>query len=335
MRKLLLCLFPLLLLAQDKSPQEIQAELDQAEAQFEHAKELFNPWYSGPLITGSAAMMPPGVANIQPYIFVTDVFAVFNGDRHAVDIPDLINANPLFIIQTGITSWMDTILTVQGDENWKGHYQSGGFGDTTLQLGLKILKQGLWIPAMKIYINETFPTGRYQNFSVGKAAVSSTGSGTYTTSFSLNSSKILFWDTLHPTSFRLSLNYYIPTSVHVRGFNAYGGGFGTHGTVHPGNTFKLSFGTELSLTQRWVIANDLVYQATSRTTFTGDLGVDTKGAPAVMGNGSSDSLSLAPALEYNFSPNLGILAGVWFTVYGRNSADFISGIFTVTYTYDW
>jgi len=335
MNKLLLFLFPLLLLAQDKSPQEIQEELNHAEAQFEHAKELFNPWYAGPLITGSASMMPPGMANIQPYIFVTDTYAVFNEDRHSVDIPDIINANPLCVIQTGITSWMDTILTVQGDENWQGHRQSGGLGDTTLQLGLKILKQGLWIPAMKIYLNETFPSGRYQNFSSGKAAVSSTGAGAYTTSFSLNTSKILFWDTLHPTSLRLSLNYYIPTSVHVRGFNAYGGGFGTSGTVHPGQTFKLSFGTEISLTQRWVIANDLVYQTSGRTTFTGNLGVDSTGAPAVVGNGSNDSLSLAPALEYNFTPQLGALAGVWFTVYGRNSSNFISGIFTVTYTFSW
>ncbi len=335
MRKLLLLLFPLLLLAEGKSPQEIQAELDHAEAQFEHAKELFNPWYSGPLITGSAAMMPPGIANIQPYLFVTDIYAAFDEDRHSVDISKIINANPLFIIQTGITSWMDTILTVQGEESWQNHHQSGGFGDTTLQLGLKILKQGLWIPAMKIYINETFPTGRYENFSADKAAVSTTGSGAYTTSFSLNASKILFWDTLHPTSFRLSLNYYISTSVHVHGLNAYGGGFGTKGTIHPGNTFKLSFGTEMSLTQRWVLANDLVYQATSRTTFSGNPGVDAKGDLAPIGNGFSDSLSLAPAIEYNFSPNLGILAGVWFTVYGRNSSNFVSGVFTVTYTYNW
>ena len=63
MLKFILLLIPFLLIAQDqpiKSPEEIQAELDQAEAQFRKAEKMFNPWYTGPLIASSASMVPPG-----------------------------------------------------------------------------------------------------------------------------------------------------------------------------------------------------------------------------------------------------------------------------------
>jgi hypothetical protein len=316
-----------------KSPEQIQQELNEAQAKFQHAKELFNPWYAGPLLTGSASMMPPGMMNIQPYIFVTDNYAVFDQERHSVDVPNLWNLNPVVIAQAGITSWLDTVLTVQTETNWKQHHNYTNLGDTTWQLGFKVLKQGLWVPGIKFYLNETFPTGRFNHLKPKRLGVDSTGAGSFVTGFSLNFAKIVFWDTLHPLSLRLSLTYGIPTTVHVRGFNTYGGGFGTRGKVRPGNSFKASLGTEWSFTQRWVIANDVVYTCAGRTTFNGDPGVTSDGLPATVGGGSNDSLSLAPALEYNPNPNLGILGGVWFTVYGRNTSNFISYIFSVTYTF--
>jgi len=58
--------FPLILSAQEaKTPEQVQGELEQAEKRFQHAKELFNPYYTGPLITPSAAMIPPGMIPIR------------------------------------------------------------------------------------------------------------------------------------------------------------------------------------------------------------------------------------------------------------------------------
>lgn len=319
-----------------KSPEQIQEELVQAEQRFRHAQQMFNPWYAGPLLTGSASMMPPGQANIQPYLFVTDNYATFNGNHHSESIPDLVNFNPVFIVQTGITNWLDTVLTIQGDVNWQSGQSAGGFGDTTLQLGFLILRQGLYIPGIKLYLNETFPTGRYQKLSATKSGLEATGGGAFQTSATLNTAKIILWNTLHPMSLRLSLSYYVSAPLHVKGFNNYGGGYGTSGTVYPGNTFKASLGTEVSLTQNWVFANDVVYQTSNRTRFSGTAGTtgpNGTGSTASVGSGSSDSLSLAPAIEYNFSANLGLLGGVWFTVYGRNTHNFVSGILSVTYTF--
>src|SRR5271169_1609577 len=72
-----------------KTPEEIQEELNEAEHQYEHALKLFNPWYTGPLITPSATMVAPGYAMWQPYIYFTDTYANYDNHRHVVDRPNL------------------------------------------------------------------------------------------------------------------------------------------------------------------------------------------------------------------------------------------------------
>src|SRR5690606_33928892 len=105
-------------------------------------------------------------------------------------------------------------------------------------------------------------------------------------------------------------------------FNSYGGGFGTKGRVHPGGSFQADFGLEVALTQNWVLANDLVYTFQNATHFSGNPGtVSPGGAPASVRSPYSDNLSLAPAIEYNFNSNLGLLVGTQFSVYGRNSSN--------------
>ena len=138
--------------------------------------------------------------------------------------------------------------------------------------------------------------------------------------------KLLLWDTLHPLNTRLALGYTIYTPVHVKNFNTYGGGFKTRGVVFPGNAFNADLGLELSISQRWVIALDSVYTFTNRTHFHGNPGMTSSGTKASVGKGYSDQLSFAPAIEYNFSDKMGLIGGAWFSVYGRNSSNFVSGI---------
>ena len=56
----------------------IEKELKSAEEEFREAKKMFNPWYTGPLLTPSAHILPPGYFNIQPYLFLTNNYARFN-----------------------------------------------------------------------------------------------------------------------------------------------------------------------------------------------------------------------------------------------------------------
>jgi hypothetical protein len=42
-------------------------------------------------------------------------------------------------------------------------------------------------------------------------------------------------------------------------------------------------------------------------------------------------VGLAPAIEYNFSDEVGLIAGSWFTILGRNSYQIVSAIASVTF----
>ncbi len=329
--RLVLFLLPFLLFAQVESPEQIQTELDEAEREFNEALKIFNPWYTGPLITPGASMMPVGRGNSQPYLFVTDNHAAYNSDRKSVSLPsDLVQLKGTANIQTGITDNFDLNLNFQGVENWQFDHSGGGFGDMSLVAGFLVLTQGPYIPQIKFTVTQSFPTGKYKNLDTNGFNLDSTGAGAFSTQLGLIFSKVIFWATKHPMNMRLFMGYTLSTVANVSGFHAYGGGFGTTGRIYPGDTFSVDFGYEYSLTQKWVFAVDLVYTTSNRTRFFGTPGTLHDGSIASNGGGSNDNLSLSPALEYNFNPNVGLIAGFWFSVYGRNSLDFLSGVISLT-----
>jgi hypothetical protein len=140
---------------------------------------------------------------------------------------------------------------------------------------------------------------------------------------------------------RFNASYAFAPPVHVRNFNAYGGGFGTDGTIYPGNIFTSLIGLELSLSQNWVLALDMEYQHTNKNRFSGEVGTANLITPviqqgpllAAIGSPSSESFSMAPAIEYNWSESLGLIAGAWFTVAGRNASQFVSWTAAFNYYY--
>ncbi len=314
------------------SLQIIQAELSQAEKDFQIAKKMFNPWYGGPLLTGSGATLPKGLFNIQPYIFVIVDYATFDNSRHSHSINNLIKINPKLAFAVGITDRIDAGVVVE----WIHQRQSGKsadhFGDTSLTIDLGIIKETQHLPALKVFINESFPTGKYEKLKADKVAVDSSGSGSFETTFGLTISKVIWWWLTHPMTMRFAYSYTIPTRVNVKDFNSYGGGIGTNGKVNPGNKFSLGFGYEFSIVQKIVFALDISYEYTNKSTFKG-IAKTNNGKVATVGTPSSDILSLAPAIEYNFSQNLSLISGAWFSVWGRNTNNFAGGIATITYTF--
>ena len=325
-----LCLF-----AAEKqiSPVVIEEQLKDAEAEFQKAKKMFNPWYTGPLLAPSAHILPPGMFNIQPYLFFTNNRAKYNKHAHAKDIPNLHVLNPQFILLFGIIDWMDGYLTTQGVGNKQNGQSSMNWGDSSVSLGFGLLSENAYRPAVLLSVRENLPSGKYQHLNAKKEGVDATGSGAYQTTIGLNLAKVVWWLTDHPMSFRLAQSWGIPAMVHVSGYNAYGGGRGTRGKVRLGHSYSADLGWEYSFTQRWVFTLDVVYTYSQKIKFSGRHDTDTTGTPNVTGGPFNDQLSLAPGIEYNVNENLGFLGGVWFTVWGRNSLDFVSGIVSFTYTF--
>lgn len=314
-----------------KSPRQIQLEIEQAQRDFEIAQSMFIPWYTGPLITSSAHNVPQGHINFQPYFYTTLNYAAFNNEHVSKKIQNVYVFNPAFVTQAGITHWLDVTIIPQAFFRWRDGHSAQRFGDLPVQFGLQALHEGPYKPSIRFVVGAVFPTGQHQWLEADRGGIDAAGSGAFITTLGVNLSKVLWWSLKHPMQMRLVGNYnFADNRVHVRSFNAYGGGYGTKGKVKVGNTLNLDYGLEVSLNQKWVLATDIAYTYSNKSTFTGTPGVTATGEVAVTGGPSSDQLSLAPAIEYNVNENGGFIGGVWFSVYGRNSTNFVSLVLSYT-----
>lgn len=314
-----------------KSPQQIETEIQQAQYDFEIAQKMFIPYYTGPLITGSASNVPSGHINIQPYLFLTVNHAQYNGHRKSINTPNTYIINPVFTFQAGLTSWMDVTLLPQAAFKWQKGHNADKFGDLPLQFGFQLYKETPYIPNFRFILGQSFPTGSYRSLNPHKLGLDATGSGVFSGLVGLNISKVFWWWKLHPVAVRLANMYaFSENKASVRGYNAYGGGHGTHGKVSVGNSFSTDLGIEVSLTQKWVFATDVAYTCQAKSTFRGNPGDASEGIVPTNGAPSSDQLSLSPSIEYNVSDSAGFIGGVWFSVTGRNSANFASLVLSYT-----
>ena len=81
---------------------------------------------------------------------------------------------------------------------------------------------------------------------------------------------------------------------------------------------------EYSLTRSFVVALDVTYRHTGNTRVTGYNIALPRGASIEFDSGYSDALGLAPAIEYSWKSNLGVLLGVRVIPAGRNTAATVS-----------
>ena len=71
----------------------------------------------------------------------------------------------------------------------------------------------------------------------------------------------------------------------------------------------------------WVAVLEGTMSNGQATRFNGIINIGNIGSPSEsIGSGQYKVKTLAPALEYNFTSNLGLIGGVWFPVSGHNTA---------------
>lgn len=316
--------------------------------------KLPSPWFTGPLLTPAPNVVPGGHYNIEPYVYYGTTTARYGSNWSTISVPKFSQARIQVPIQVGLTSWMDITVTPQVLHSWSQGAASTKFTDFPVQLDFQLLhdRPGMnWHPSIKLAVKEIFPTGKYQNLNPNKHKTDISGSGSFATSIGLDFGKQFHFTGVHWLSTRFAMSYAYPAPVHVRGFNTYGGGYGTAGKVHPGNIYNMLLGLEYSMTRRWVAALDVACTLTSKTRFSGTPGMLTPLVPARVGSTPSDPLglagsseavtggpasarfSLAPALEYNWNANLGIIGGAIFSVAGRNAIRIATGSIALNYYY--
>lgn len=288
---------------------------------------LVLPWLTGPLITGSSHVVPMGHWNFEPYFFANTAYGSYDRHwrTHNAD-NNFYNMNAFSLLQYGYYKRLDVTLTPTFSWNHTHGASHWVLNDMPLQFGIQLVSDipaRSWYPAIKLVLDTNLPIGKYQKLDPNKLGTDAGGTGSWLPGVGLNFGKLFHFTGAHFLATRMTFTYIIPNSVHVKGLNVYGGGKGTRGTVYPGPAFNVDLGLEYTITQNWALAFDAVYAHTNHTRFSGHAG-ETDGVPNSVGGPSRENFSIAPAFEYNWSENCGFIAGVWFSVAGRNSTEFVN-----------
>lgn len=305
-----------------------------AEATPTIAKE--EPWLTGSLIAPLGRVVPYGDFMVRSYLYAIAQVGRYNQNREPISQDrNFYTLNAQFPFFWGLTPWCDLNIIPQlvYQTTYSQHYFYTE--DLTVGLDFQLLEptHTPYFPGIKLALREIFPTGNFEYFHPRKLGTDQTGEGAFGTEFDLVLYQVFHLGALHWLSLTWSGQCTIYTPVNVHGFNSYGGGFGASGKVCPGNQFKTVGSFELTLNQNWAVALDAVYIYREESEFFGRAGITFEQVYAPKGVPSSDQFSLAPAIEYNFNDHLGWIAGCWFSVFGRNSVEFRSGVMNIQYTY--
>ena len=291
-----------------------------------------DPWFTGPLLTPSPTTVPFGHMNIEPYLYVRETLGIYDAHWKVQASSHTFSWNFQLPIQTGLCDWADLTVTPQAYYNHYHGAHATRFGDLGVQVSFQLFAKEDGTK-LKLSINEMFPTGKFQRLNPNKEGTDVSGGGSYATTIGLTFGQIFQLYDCHFLNTRYNLSWTIPSPASVHGLNAYGGGDGTIGTVYPGNIGTAMVGLEYSLTQKWALACDVMGIVGAHNRFSGNPGTNPDATPATVGGSSYSQFSLAPAIEYNISENAGWIGGVWFSVAGRNTTDFVCGVLAFNYFY--
>jgi hypothetical protein len=262
---------------------------------------LNDAWWTGPMLAASAGTLPRGHVLVEPYLY--DVIT-----------PQGHEYGSLTYLLYGVTDRLTAGLSPTAAYTLAstGPSASGvAWGDTTLiaQYGLTRFQRASAMPATAVEFEETLPTGRYDN--LGNRPSNGIGGGAYTTSLGFNAQTYLWLPNQRIFRLRFDTLESFSRSVALDGVSVYGTSANFTGHADPGNTLLLDAAGEYSATRNWVPALDVTYRYAANTALVNAAG-------AVTNLGAQTGFGVAPAIEYNWEPNWGVLLGMRFVLKGRN-----------------
>jgi len=284
-------------------------------------------WWTGPILAASAGSMPKGHWLVEPYVFNVNSNARYDNDRRRHPKDRSNSLGNFTYINYGLTDRLTVgaIPRFAYNDVSQGQDSSGiRIADLSLQAQYRLTQytEGSKMPTIGLNLSETFPTGRYDG--LGSRPSDGVGAGAYTTTLSLYSQYFLWMPNGRIVRTRFNLSYAISDHVNVEDVSVYGTNDGFRGSARPGNSFTATSAWEYSATRNWVLAIDVAYQRDSTTSVRGvepRIGSDFPRPMAVAFNsGVRETLSLSPAIEYNWNGRMGIIVGTVFTAAGRNAA---------------
>jgi len=286
------------------------------------------PWLTGPLLTTSAHTVPKGHFNFEPYVYFIEDLGYFGSRGHfhrAESTHDAINS--VEICQLGLTDRVDINIYPQFTYSYGTGKSYIGMGDIIIGPSFQIIRDDeRWYgTTFKVGLNQVFPSASYDNLDPSFSGNDGIGNGGYSTKVYAVGSKLfhIYKENFFATRVAYSMIFFQPFKVH--GINYFGGAEDTRGTLFRGASFILDIGLELTLNLNWALALDIENLYMTGSTFKGT-------SSQVVGNSKpSYMLSFAPAIEYNFSKNVGFIFGAWVSAYGSNA----NGIYNLVMALNW
>ena len=289
------------------------------------------PWFTGPLLAPAGHTVPAGHSVFEPYIFSTVSKGAFNNDWHLIHTPTFQSDTLNIIFTHGFTDKIDVqfILPYQYNRALGASYQH--VGDTVFTVGYQAIEQknSRWIPNLRITVQEVIPSGKFSSLSPINNGTDASGFGAYQTGVALNFQHLLQLTEINYLRTRLSIAYLYAGSVNVNGNTVFGGNESTSGKVNPGDQISADIAAEITLSQHWVGVLEGYFANRSRTTFVGTPGIDFFGNVPTVGQLETDQITLAPAIEYNFNEHVGVIGGYWWSLAGRDTSAFSTGVVAI------
>lgn len=288
-------------------------------------QSLDDAWWTGPMLANSAGTLPRGHLLVEPYLYDVDAHAAFDdrGARHTT--PPSHGYGSLTYIIYGLTDRVALGLIPTFGYNVAPHGARSsrvGVGDPSLllQYGLTKFRTGGITPATAVAIEETFPTAKYDR--LGSRPEDGFGSGAYTTTLELLSQTYFWLPNGRVLRMRLDATHAISGGARIRDASVYGTDSGFRGEANPGQSTFLDWASEYSMTREWVLAVDVTYKHAADTHVTGQDMLDPLGGSrsVAFNSGASDAFALAPAVEFSWSPTVGVLLGARIIAAGRNTS---------------
>ncbi len=299
--------------------------LEARHGELEVTKQEIAPWLTGPLLCPSGHVIPLGHQNYEPYVYFAQNRGHYDSHWAPHSTPHFHSALIQPLIQLGVLPLTEFDLAPQFQFNENQGQNEWRVSDLPIVLGIQVLSEKTtgWQPAIKLRLGLNLPLGKYDRLKAHKKGTDSAGSGAWTPGAGLVITKLFHFSGVHFLAARSFINYNFTVPVSVHGLSSYGGAPTTQGTVYTGGVFTGIAGFEYTLSQNWALALDIAYNHNWKTRFSGHSGGLAPSSP------SSDSLSLAPAIEYNFNEQIGVIAGPWMSVAGRNSTQFVQWVFAI------
>lgn len=294
------------------------------------------PWFTGPLIAPVGEVVPYGRFKSRNFVYCNVITSGF--DHNGVAPPLRENFYNIVVEPqwySGLTPWCDLEIATQIVCNSISDQLYCNSGDLLAGLDFQLMDADLtpYFPGIKFGVKEIFPVGNFRLFHPRKMWTDQTGGGAFATRFELVLYKLCHLRSSYWMSMTVSAQYIVPSTVHVRGFNTYGGGFGANGREVPGNQFQATASFEWTLSRRWAFSWETIYKHVEFSQFYGIPGVTFDGTFSPSITPGSDQLSMAAAIEYNYNKHFGIIAGSWFSLYNQSSPHFASGVVNFQYFY--